>query len=142
MHDLLELYAQPFQPGEPVICLDEKSSSCSRILVHRCPSAPECPYGRITNTSAAAPAICSWQWNRKADGGQSWSPIAAPSSTSWPSFSICSTRSTQRRIVSIWSWIISTPTFVNASKKCSGSRRRQHSCVALSFTTPRNTPAS
>ncbi len=25
MYDLLDLYARPFQPGEPVVCLDEKS---------------------------------------------------------------------------------------------------------------------
>lgn len=25
MVDLLDLYARPFRPGEPVVCLDEKS---------------------------------------------------------------------------------------------------------------------
>lgn len=31
MHDLLDLYARPFRPKEPVVCLDEKSK---QLLKH------------------------------------------------------------------------------------------------------------
>jgi hypothetical protein len=37
MHDLLDLYARPFRRGEPVVCVDEKST---QLLAHSRPPLP------------------------------------------------------------------------------------------------------
>jgi len=44
MEDLLDLYAKPYDPNEPVICLDEKSK---QLLANSRPSPPAAP-GKIT----------------------------------------------------------------------------------------------
>lgn len=43
MYDLLDLYARPFRPGEPVICLDEKSKQLLRDSRTPLPIRPGTP---------------------------------------------------------------------------------------------------
>jgi hypothetical protein len=43
MYDLLNLYARPYDPREPVICLDEKSKQLLRETRHPLPAKPGIP---------------------------------------------------------------------------------------------------
>jgi len=43
MYDLLDLYARPFRPGEPVVCVDEKSKQLLRDTRPPVPGQPGAP---------------------------------------------------------------------------------------------------
>ena len=63
MYDLLELYARPFRADEPVVCVDEKSKQLLRDSRAAVADGARAPARGTTNTSAPAPATCSWRWN-------------------------------------------------------------------------------
>ena len=57
MEDVLDLYAEPYDPDRPVVCFDETSTqllSGSRCLLNRDDRG-----GRTTSIDAAAPATSS-----------------------------------------------------------------------------------
>ena len=61
MEDVLDLYAEPYDPQRPVVCFDETST---QLLAETRPplSRPGRDFrcGRTTNTGGRAPATCSW----------------------------------------------------------------------------------
>ena len=59
MSELLSLYARPYDPAEPVICMDEKSKQLLRETRSPCRASPACHCGRTTSTSARVPATSS-----------------------------------------------------------------------------------
>ena len=70
MEDVLDLYAEPYDPQRPVVCFDETST---QLLAETRPSLPprlDFPGGRTTNTGGKAPAICSWPASRWPGGGR------------------------------------------------------------------------
>ncbi len=68
MYELLALYARPHCDGEPVVCLDEKSTQLLADSRTALPMRPGRPLRRTTSTGAKAPAICLWQSNRRLAG--------------------------------------------------------------------------
>ena len=61
MEDVLDLYAEPYDPKRPVVCFDETST---QLLAGTPPS------GRTTSTGGRARAICSWPVRRWLAGGR------------------------------------------------------------------------
>ena len=59
MEDVLDLYAEPYNPQTPVICFDETSTQL--LAETRAPyrQSPDAPDVRTTNTFGPAPATCS-----------------------------------------------------------------------------------
>ena len=55
MEDVLDLYAEPYDPKRPVVCFDETST---QLLAGTPPS------GRTTSTGGRARAICFWPVSR------------------------------------------------------------------------------
>ena len=70
MEDVLDLYAEPYDPQRPVVCFDETSTpSCWRRLGPYCRPSRDAPCGRIMSTGGKAPATCSWPASRWPGGG-------------------------------------------------------------------------
>ena len=70
MEDVLDLYAEPYDPQRPVVCFDETST---QLLAETRPPLPpqrDAPCGRITSTGGKAPATCSWPASRWPGGGR------------------------------------------------------------------------
>ena len=60
MEDVLDLYAEPYDPQRPVVCFDEASTqSAVGRAARRCPPSRDGCGGRTTSIGAAAPAISS-----------------------------------------------------------------------------------
>ena len=57
MEDLLDLYAEPYDPVRPVICFDESPKQLIGEVREPIPPQPGAPLVRILNTSATACAI-------------------------------------------------------------------------------------
>ena len=108
MEDVLDLYAEPYDPQRPVVCFDETST---QLLAETRPSLPprDFPCGRTTNTGGKAPAIC----------------LACEPLAGWRQVAVTQRRTMQdfahqmRWLVDEayprsrwcgWSWTISTPT--------------------------------
>ena len=60
MEDVLDLYAEPYDPSRPVVCFDETSTQLLAD-VQRTAASPsrDDPDARTTSTAAAAPATSS-----------------------------------------------------------------------------------
>ena len=58
MEDVLDLYAEPYDPKRPVVCFDETSK---QLVAEGLPSRPrrDGRSGLITSTSATGPGTCS-----------------------------------------------------------------------------------
>ena len=59
MEDVLDLYAEPYDPQRPVVCFDETST---QLLAGRGPHyhpSRDARSGRTTSTGDKAPATCS-----------------------------------------------------------------------------------
>ena len=71
MEDVLELYAEPYDPAYPLVCFDE--SPYQMISETRVPVPVEqgSPSGSIMNTNAKARVTCLCSSSRWADGGMS-----------------------------------------------------------------------
>jgi hypothetical protein len=54
MEDVLEVYEWPYDPEQPVVCVDEKPITLHADVRPASPAAPGREARRITNTSAAA----------------------------------------------------------------------------------------
>ena len=66
MEDVLDLYAEPYDPQRPVVCFDETST---QLLAETRPPLPPRPgrrCGRTTNTGGRVPATYSWPVSRLA----------------------------------------------------------------------------
>ena len=59
MEDVLDLYAEPYNPHQPVSCFDETPPNCWPRCALRCPSSRDDRGGRTTSIGAAAPATSS-----------------------------------------------------------------------------------
>ena len=59
MEDVLDLYAEPYDPDRPVVCFDETSPNCWPIPDRHCPPRRDARDARTTSIGAAAPAISS-----------------------------------------------------------------------------------
>ncbi len=59
MEDVLDLYAEPYDPQRPVVCFDETSTQLLSDVRPPLPAQPGRPRGRTTSIAAAAPAISS-----------------------------------------------------------------------------------
>ena len=60
MEDVLDLYAEPYDPERPVVCFDETSTQMLADARPPIPAAPGHPGARTTSTGGRAPATCSW----------------------------------------------------------------------------------
>ena len=58
MEDLLELYAELYDPARPVVCFDETSTQLLAEVRPTIPPARDVPSGRTTSTRGAEPATC------------------------------------------------------------------------------------
>ena len=66
MYDLLELYAEPYDPAEPVVCLDEKSKQLLKQTRSPIAAAARAKSPRkTTNTSGLEHEIYLSRWNPK-----------------------------------------------------------------------------
>ena len=59
MEDVLDLYAQPYDPRRPVVCFDELRPSCWLTPVPRCQPSRGDRRGRTTSTAGRALETCS-----------------------------------------------------------------------------------
>ena len=64
MEEVLDLYAEPYDPKRPVVCFDETSTQLLAETQPACRPSRDTPCGRTTSTAEKAPAICSWPVNR------------------------------------------------------------------------------
>ena len=69
MEDVLDLYAEPFDPQRPVVCFDETSTQLLADARPPLPEEPGQPKREITSTGGRAPATCSWSANQWQAGG-------------------------------------------------------------------------
>ena len=60
MEDVLDLYAEPYDPRRPVVCFDETPPSCWPTPGPRCQPSRGDQRGRTTSTAGRAPATCFW----------------------------------------------------------------------------------
>ena len=56
MEDVLDLYAEPYDPQRPVVCFDETSTQLLAETRPALPPGQEFRYGRTTNTGERVPA--------------------------------------------------------------------------------------
>ncbi len=72
MEDVLDLYAEPYDPEHPVVCFDETSKQL--LAEKRSPIRPSREDGSdtITNTNAMAPETCSCCASPGRAGGMWW----------------------------------------------------------------------
>ena len=64
MEDVLDLYAEPYDPQRPVVCFDETST---QLLAETRPSlrpGRDFRCGRTTSTAGRVRATCSWLVSR------------------------------------------------------------------------------
>ena len=65
MEDVLDLYAEPYNPKRPVVCFDETST---QLLAETRPPMPprpgRPPIGRTTSTAGREPETCFWPASR------------------------------------------------------------------------------
>ena len=69
MEDVLDLYAEPYDPQRPVVCFEETSTQLlgrRRGHAHPSGSRDSAQARRITSTGGRGPATCSWPANRLA----------------------------------------------------------------------------
>ena len=59
MEDVLDLYAEPYDPQRPVVCFDETSTQLLADVREPLPAKPGRPGVRTTNTSGEGRATCS-----------------------------------------------------------------------------------
>ena len=59
MEDVLDLYAEPYDPNRPVVCFDETSTQLLADTRPPLPAQPGRPRRQDTSTGAAAPATSS-----------------------------------------------------------------------------------
>ena len=59
MEDVLDLYAQPYDPRRPVVCFDETSTQLLADTLPRCQPSRGDRRGRTTSTAGRALETCS-----------------------------------------------------------------------------------
>ena len=59
MEDVLAVYARPYDPKRPVVCLDEASKELHSTPRGRLPIGPGQPQRKTTSTNATASLTCS-----------------------------------------------------------------------------------
>ena len=59
MEDVLDLYAEPYDPQRPVVCFDETSTQLLADVREPLPAKPGRPRREDTNTSGEGRATCS-----------------------------------------------------------------------------------
>ena len=64
MEEVLDLYAEPYDPQRPVVCFDETSTQLLAETRAPMPPRPDAPSGRTTSTGGRGPATCSWPASR------------------------------------------------------------------------------
>ena len=87
MEDLLDLYAEPYDPCRPVVCFDETSTSAAVGLAEArepLPAQLGDRGARTTSTAEREPATSSWPVSRRPAGSMWPSPNAAPCTTLLP----------------------------------------------------------
>ena len=82
MEDVLDLYAEPYDPQRPVVCFDESSTQLLADSRPCLPAARDAPGERTTSTSGAEPETCSWPANPRRAGAMWPSKSGAPPRTS------------------------------------------------------------
>ena len=60
MEDVLDLYAEPYDPQRPVVCFDETSTQLLAEVRARYTPSRDDRGGRTTSIGAMVPAISSW----------------------------------------------------------------------------------
>ena len=58
MEDVLDLYAEPYDPARLVVCFDETSTQLLAEVRTSIPAGPGQPGRGITSTGGRAPATC------------------------------------------------------------------------------------
>ena len=69
MEDVLDLYAEPYDPQRPVACFDETSTQLLAETRPPLPPQPGRPKRHDTSTTGREPAICSWPASPWQGGG-------------------------------------------------------------------------
>ena len=64
MEDVLDLYAEPYDPQRPVVCFDETSTQLLAEIRPSLPPGRDVRCGRTRNTGGRVPATCSWPVSR------------------------------------------------------------------------------
>ena len=59
MEDVLDLYAEPYDPQRPVLCFDETSTQLLADVREPMPAKPGRPKREVMSTGGRAPATCS-----------------------------------------------------------------------------------
>ncbi len=69
MEDVLDLYAEPYNPERPVVCFDETSTQMLADARPPMPAAPGQPRREDYEYRREGPATCSWPANPWQAGG-------------------------------------------------------------------------
>jgi len=64
MEDVLDLYAEPYDPARPLVCFDETSKQLIGETRRPLPARPDKSNAMIMSISATAPVTCSCSWNQ------------------------------------------------------------------------------
>ncbi len=118
MYELLNLYARPYDPREPVICLDEKSKQLLRETRHPLPAKPGAPAKQDYEYERAGTCNIFVAVEPAVSGDSCRSPPGVPRSTSWASSAGCCTGVMPKPRRFIGAWTTSTRICAPASKKC------------------------
>ena len=70
MEDVLDLYAEPYDPQRPVVCFDETSTQFWPTPGHPSQRRPDSPGVRTRSIGGRALATCSWPVNPWLVGGR------------------------------------------------------------------------
>ena len=100
MEDVLEIYERPYDPAEPVVCLDEKPVTLHADVRPPLQPSRDGKRGGTTNTSVAARPMFSAPWSRR-PAATSPSPrriVPVSSSPASPANWRCNTRMRTRFI--------------------------------------------
>lgn len=135
MYDLLDLYARPFHPKEPVVCLDEKSKQLPKDSRPSLPVQPGSPAKKDYEYNRAG--TCNLFVAVEPKGGRRTVMVtdhrAKTDFVVFVQHLLKQVYATARRIHLVMDNL--NTHFVSASRKCSASRKQRHCCDVLFFIT-------
>ena len=82
MEDVLDLYAEPYDPERSVVCFDETSTQLLADVREPCRQSPDARGVRTTSTGERERATCFSPANPRRDGATWPLPNSAPCRTS------------------------------------------------------------
>jgi hypothetical protein len=118
MYELLDLYARPHDPNEPVICLDEKCKQLLRETRRPLPAQPGKPAKQDYEYERAG--TCNIFVAVEPRGQRRFVQVTARrAKVDFVAF-VCRVAATRRYARFTWSWITSTRICARALRKCWG----------------------